>query len=75
MLKNTTINKKVIIKIAADLGELNSKVVYVSGAVVSLYINNPSSEIVVDLDELTAYCKLRGIKNDGRARSLFVQAK
>ena len=31
--------------------------------------------IVVDLDELTEYCKLRGIKNDGSARSQFVQAK
>lgn len=32
-------------------------------------------EVVVDLDELTEYCKIRGIKNDGRARSQFVQAK
>lgn len=32
-------------------------------------------EVVVDLDELTEYCKKRGIKNDGRARSMFVQAK
>ncbi|MDX2442585.1 MAG: hypothetical protein QNK30_02185 [Bacteroidales bacterium] len=32
-------------------------------------------DIVVDLDELTEYCKLRGIKNDGSARSQFVQAK
>ncbi len=32
-------------------------------------------DIVVDLDELTEYCKLRGIKNDGSALSQFVQAK
>ena len=32
-------------------------------------------DIVVDLDELKEYCKLRGIKNDGKARSQFVQAK
>ncbi len=32
-------------------------------------------DIVVDLDELTAYCELRGIKNDGRARSQFVNEK
>ncbi len=32
-------------------------------------------DTVVDLNELTAYCKLRGIKNDGSARSKFVQAK
>lgn len=32
-------------------------------------------DVIVDLDELTEYCKIRGIKNDGRARSQFVQAK
>lgn len=32
-------------------------------------------DIVVDLGELTAYCKLQGIKNDGKARSQFVQSK
>ena len=29
--------------------------------------------VVVDLDELAEYCKLRGLKNDGKARSQFVQ--
>ncbi len=32
-------------------------------------------DIEVDLDELTNYCKMRGIKNDGKARSQFVQTK
>ncbi len=32
-------------------------------------------DIVVVLDKLKEYCKLRGIKNDGKARSQFVQAK
>lgn len=31
--------------------------------------------VEIDLDELTNYCKQRGIKNDGKARSQFVQAK
>jgi hypothetical protein len=31
--------------------------------------------IEIDLDELTNYCKMRGIKNDGKASSQFVQAK
>ena len=31
--------------------------------------------IVVDLDDLIEYCKLRGLKNNGKARSQFVQAK
>lgn len=37
MLKNTLLNKNVIKTIAKGLGELNQRVVYVGGAVVSLY--------------------------------------
>ena len=33
------------------------------------------ADIIMDLDELTEYCKLRGIKNDGSARSQFVQQR
>jgi len=33
------------------------------------------TDIEIDLNELTNYCKLRGIKNDGKARSQFVQTK
>ncbi|MGV8136824.1 MAG: hypothetical protein AB2L20_16565 [Mangrovibacterium sp.] len=29
-------------------------------------------DIEVDIDELTEYCRLRRIKNDGKARSQFV---
>ncbi len=32
-------------------------------------------DIEIDLDELINYCKSRGIKNDGKARSQFVQTK
>jgi predicted ATPase len=32
-------------------------------------------DVIVNLDELSEYCKLRGIKNDGKARSAFVQEK
>lgn len=43
-MKNTLINLKVISKIAKALGELNDRVVYVGGAIVSLYINDPAAE-------------------------------
>jgi hypothetical protein len=33
------------------------------------------TDIEIDLNKLTNYCKLRGIKNDGKARSQFVQTK
>jgi hypothetical protein len=32
-------------------------------------------DIVIDLDELIIFCKIRGIKNNGKARSQFVQNK
>ncbi|MFM9946679.1 MAG: hypothetical protein ACKV1O_01960 [Saprospiraceae bacterium] len=38
MLKNTVINRKATVKIARALGELNGQVVFVGGAMVSLYI-------------------------------------
>lgn len=46
MLKNTQINRLAIRKIALALGELNERVVYVGGAVVSLYIDDPTAEDV-----------------------------
>lgn len=46
MLKNTRINRFATRKIAMALGELNEKVVYVGGAVVSLYIDDTSAEDV-----------------------------
>jgi len=44
MLKNTTINRMATVKIAKALGELNRKVVFVGGAMVSLYIDDPTAE-------------------------------
>lgn len=46
MLKNTLINRLATKKIARALGELNDRVVYVGGAVVSLYIDDTSAEDV-----------------------------
>jgi hypothetical protein len=45
-MKNTIINKKIIQKIANALGELNREVIYVGGATVSLYIDDPAAEDV-----------------------------
>ena len=44
MLENTAINRAAIHKIAKALGPLNEQVVYVGGAVVSLYVNDPAAE-------------------------------
>ncbi len=44
MLKNQTINLKVVEKVARALGELNNDVIYVGGAVVSLYVTDEGAE-------------------------------
>lgn len=46
MLKNTTINIGVIKRIATALNQLNERVVYVGGAVVSLYIDDEAADDV-----------------------------
>lgn len=45
-MKNTLINRKATKKIALAFGELNENIVYVGGAVVSLYIDDPSADDV-----------------------------
>jgi len=44
MLKNTLINRLATKKVALALGDLNDQVVYVGGATVSLYIDDPAAE-------------------------------
>jgi predicted nucleotidyltransferase len=45
-MKNATINRGVIKKIARALDELNEQVIYVGGATVGLYINDPAADDV-----------------------------
>lgn len=45
-MKNAVINRAVIKKIARALGELNEQVIYVGGATVGLYINDPAADDV-----------------------------
>lgn len=68
MLKNTLINRKATYTIAKALGKLNSDVVYVGGAVVSLYIDDPSADDVrptKDIDislQITSLVALEGLR-------------
>lgn len=79
MLKNTAINMQAIHKIATALGELNDRAVYVGGAVVSLYANNPGAEDVrptMDLDislKIASLVELEDIRNQLNRRN-FVQS-
>lgn len=44
MLKNQIINLKVVEKVAMTLAELNDEVIYVGGAIVSLYVTDEAAE-------------------------------
>lgn len=77
-MKNTTINLGVIKKVAHALNELNERVMYVGGAVVSLYINDPSADDVrptkdVDISlEIASLGELEKLRED-LTRKGFVQ--
>ena len=45
-MKNTIINRKATKRVALALGDLNDKVVFVGGAMISLYIDDPAAEDV-----------------------------
>lgn len=70
MLKNTFINRKVTQTIAKALGDLNKNVVYVGGAVVSLYIDDPAADDVrptKDIDislEITSLGELEELREN-----------
>ncbi len=68
MLKNTQINRIATKIIANALGDLNEKVVYVGGSIVSFYIDDPSAEdvrptkdidISIEIDSLNELEELR----------------
>ena len=81
MLKNTLINRKATKKVATALGELNDKVVYVGGAMVSLYINDPAAEDIrptkdIDLTfQIATYAKLEELREDLVARGFYQSAE
>jgi predicted nucleotidyltransferase len=69
-MKNSTINIGAIKKVAVALGALNEQVVYVGGAVVSLYINDPAADDVrptKDIDitlEIVSLSELEHLRED-----------
>jgi predicted nucleotidyltransferase len=61
MLKNTHVNREVTKRIAYALGELNDRVVYVGGAIVSIYIDDPSAEDVRPTKDIDISMKIASI--------------
>lgn len=68
MLKNTLINREATKKVALALRHLNEQVVYVGGAVVSLYIDDPAAEDIrptkdIDLTfQIATYAQLEKLR-------------
>ena len=60
-MRNTLINKAIIKKIAAALGELNEKVIYVGGATVSLYIDDPAADDVRPTKDIDITIKVASV--------------
>lgn len=61
MLNNTRINRLVTKKIALALEELNEQVVYVGGAVVSLYVDDPTADDVRPTKDLDLTMKIASL--------------
>jgi hypothetical protein len=67
-VKNTFINREATKKVAKALGNLNAKVVYVGGAMVGLYIDDPAAEDIrptkdIDLTfQVASYAKLEALR-------------
>lgn len=70
-MKNTLINKAIIRKIAIGLGELNEKVIYVGGATVSLYINDPGADDVRPTKDIDITIKVASILELENIRELL----
>lgn len=81
MLKNTLINKEATIKVALALGDLNDQVVYVGGAMVSLYVNDPAAADIrptkdIDLTfQIATYTKLEQLRESLNERGFYQSAE
>lgn len=73
MLKNTLINRIAIQTIALALGELNNRVVYVGGAVVSLYIDDPSAEDVRPTKDIDISMEIASLGELEKIREVLTQ--
>lgn len=65
-MKNAIIIRGIIRKIALALGELNEQVIYVGGATVGLYINDPAADVIrptKDVDISLSIATLRELEN------------
>lgn len=72
-MKNTLINRMVVCTIAQALGDLNNQVVYVGGAVVSLYIDDPSADDVRPTQDIDISMKIAGLSELEKIRTELIK--
>ncbi len=72
-MKNTLINRKAIKKVASALGELNEKVIYVGGAVVSLYIDDTAADDVRPTKDVDISIKIASLGELEELRQTLAQ--
>jgi len=60
-MKNTLINRAITRRIAHALGDMNEQVIFVGGAVVSLYIDDPSADDVRPTQDIDISMKIAGL--------------
>jgi predicted nucleotidyltransferase len=63
MLKNNLINRQIVRKIATALGDLNHQVVFVGGAVVCLYINDPAADEIRPTKDVDVFLEIVSLKH------------
>lgn len=77
MLKNSTINIKVIEKVANALGELNNNVIYVGGAIVSFFITDmgadqprPTKDIDISV-QISTYSEMDRLREQLATKGIY----
>ncbi len=75
MLKNQTINLKVVEKVALALGELNNEVIYVGGAVISLYVTDKGGELPRPTKDIDISVQISSYPQMDQLRELLANKK
>ena len=72
-MKNTLINRLATVKVAKALGDLCEEVVFVGGAMVSLYIDDPQAEDIRPTKDIDLTFKITTLGELERIRTLLNQ--
>ncbi|MCB0635531.1 MAG: nucleotidyl transferase AbiEii/AbiGii toxin family protein [Lewinella sp.] len=72
-MKNTQINRAAIRKVAHALGDLNRGVVYVGGAVISHYVDDPAAEDVRPTKDIDIFLEIASVGDLERLREKLHQ--